>query len=116
MELLATGRIVSAKVSSEVLKILRIPKVSPIPRLLPSNISIANKPGGIEGVSCDWALVEVPNRPFVIAVMTTFGGESVVADEAISKIAKMAYDYFSRIARSTPYGARIPLSLIQKPK
>jgi beta-lactamase class A len=81
--------------------------------LIPSSVSIANKPGGVEGAACDWALVEVPNRPFAIAVMTTWNGESAGVDEAIAKIARMSYDYFSRLARSTTYGARVPLSILK---
>lgn len=114
MEMLARGRIVSQGVSEEVIKTLRFRKSSPIPRLIPPNIPIANKPGGIEGASCDWALVEVPNRPFAIVVMTTYNGETANADEAIARIAKLAYDYFSRLSRSTTYGARVPLELIIK--
>lgn len=112
LEMLSKGRVISPEVSAAVLKTLRIPKSSPIPKLIPVSTSIANKPGGVEGVACDWGLVEIPNRPFAIAVMTTYNGESAGADEAIARIARMAYDYFSRLARSTSYGARVPLALI----
>lgn len=111
--MLAAGKVVSPEVSAAVLKTLRIPKSSPIPRSIPPSITIANKPGAVEGVACDWALVEVPGRPFTIAVMTSFNGESAGADDSIAKIARLAYDYFSRLARSTEYGARVPLSLIR---
>jgi beta-lactamase class A len=99
--------------SDDVLTMLKLPKASPLPRLLPGSVEIANKPGGIEGVACDWGLVLVPNRPYVIAVMTNYLGQS--ADDAIAQISKLAYDYFSRLARSTRYGARVPLDLL-KPK
>lgn len=114
MAMLAEGRVISPEVSNAVLKTLRIPKVSPIPRLIPSSVSIANKPGGVEGVACDWALVDVPNRPFAIAVMTAWNGENAGADEAIAKIARSTYDYFAKLARSTQYGARVPLTIIQQ--
>lgn len=113
LELLARGKVINAEVSAAVLKTLRIPKSSPIPRLLPASTTVANKPGGIEGVACDWGLIEIPNRPFAIAVMTSYNGESAGADEAIARISRMAYDYFSRLARSTPYGARVPMALIK---
>lgn len=113
LELLARGKVINAEVSAAVLKTLRIPKSSPIPRLLPASTTVANKPGGIEGVACDWGLIEIPNRPFAIAVMTSYNGESADADEAIARISRMAYDYFSRLARSTPYGARVPMALIK---
>lgn len=116
MEMLAQGKVVSTEVSAAVLRTLRISKSSSIPRLLPSSVVVANKPGAVEGVACDWALVEVPNRPFTIAVMTTYNGEKAGADEAIAEIARLAYDYFSRLARSTAYGARVPLPILLDPK
>ncbi len=114
MSKLYRGEIVSRSLSDEVLKFLKLRKSSPIPRLLPTNITIANKPGGIEGVACDWAIVYVPGRPFAISVMTNYNGESANADEAIAKVAKLAYDYFARLARSTDYGARVPLEFLKK--
>ena len=32
------------------------------------------------------------------------------------EIARLAYDYFSRLARSTAYGARVPLPILLDPK
>lgn len=112
-ELLASGKVISEDISQAVLRTLRIPKSSPIPRRLPSSVPVANKPGGVEGAACDWALVEVPGRPFVIAVMTTYNGETAEADNVIASIARMAYDLYSRLARSTLYGARVPLPLLE---
>lgn len=114
MEKLYRGEAVSRSLSDDVLKILKLRKNSPIPKVVPANVEIANKPGGIEGVACDWAIVYVPNRPFAIAVMTNYNGETANADEAISRAAKLAYDHFARLARSTPYGARVPLDFLKK--
>lgn len=114
MEKLYRGEVVSRALSDEVLNILKLHKNSPIPKLLPANVAVANKPGSIEGVACDWAIVYVPNRPFAIAVMTNYNGENADADAAIARIAKLAYDHFARLARSTNYGARVPLELLKK--
>jgi beta-lactamase class A len=113
MEKLFRGQMVSKQVSDDTLKILKISKSSPIPKLLPENVVIANKPGSIEGVACDWAIVYAPNRPYAITVMTNYdpAGEGS-ADDAIAKVSKLAYDYFIRLSRSTPYGARVPLELL----
>ncbi len=111
MEKLYRGQVVSRQLSDDALKILKLRKDSPIPRLLPDNVEIANKPGSIEGVACDWAVVYVPNRPYTIAVMTNYNGEG--ADDAIAKVSKLAYDYFARLSRSTTYGARVPLDLLK---
>jgi len=113
MEKIFRGEAVSRAVSDDVLKFLKLRKSSPIPRMIPGNIQIANKPGGIEGVACDWAIVYVPNRPFAISVMTNYNGESANPDEAIAKVAKLAYEYFARLARSTAYGARVPLEFLK---
>lgn len=110
MEKLHRGSMGGPEVSAAVISMLKLPKSSAIPRLLPAGVQVANKPGGIEGASCDWGIVYVPGRPFAIAVMSNYNGEG--AEEAISRIAKLAYDYFSRISRSTRYGARVPLELI----
>ncbi len=111
MEKLYRGQVGNRQLSDDALKILKLRKNSPVPRLLPANVEIANKPGGIEGVACDWAVVYVPNRPYAIAVMTNYNGEG--ADDAIAKVSKLAYDYFARLSRSTKYGARVPLELLK---
>ncbi|MBO0799417.1 MAG: serine hydrolase, partial [Blastocatellia bacterium] len=114
MEKLYRGQVGNRQLSDDVLKILKIRKSSPIPRFLPESLEIANKPGEIEGVACDWAVVYVPNRPYAIAVMTNYNGAGgEVADEAIAKVSKLAYDYFLRLSRSTEYGARVPLELLK---
>jgi beta-lactamase class A len=114
MEKLYRGQVVNRQLSDDALKILKIRKGSPIPRLLPDSVEIANKPGGIEGVACDWAVVYVPNRPYAIAVMTNYNGPNgAAADDAIAKVSKLAYDYFARLSRSTGYGARVPLELLK---
>src|SRR5262245_24482969 len=102
MEKLYRGQVVNRQLSDDALKILKIRKSSAIPRLLPDSVEIANKPGGIEGVACDWAVVYVPNRPYTIAVMTNYNGpvgpNGIDADEAIAKVSKLAYDYFARLS------------------
>jgi beta-lactamase class A len=114
MEKLYRGQVVNRQLSDDALKFLKLRKDSPIPRLLPASVEIANKPGGIEGAACDWAIVYVPNRPYVIAVMTNYNGSDEEASgKAIAKVSKLAYDYFARLSRSTPYGARVPLELLK---
>jgi beta-lactamase class A len=117
MEKLYRGQVVNRQLSDDTLKVLKIRKDSPIPRLLPESVDIANKPGGIEGAACDWAIVYVPNRPYAIAVMTNYNGPNGPngedAGKAIAKVSKLAYDYFARLSRSTPYGARVPLELLK---
>lgn len=96
----------------EALATLKLPKSSPILRLLPPSTVAAHKRGGIEGASCDWGLVFVPNRPNAIAAMSSFNGEG--ADDAIALVSRVTCGYFARMARSTRYGARVPLELLPR--
>jgi len=90
-----------------VMHILELPKDEAVRSVIPSNIRVASKPGSLEGVATSWALVELPDRPFVITVMTNYGGGDGDGDDAIRKAAKAAYAYFTRLAGVTPYGTRV---------
>ncbi len=114
MELIYRGQVVDRELCDRALTILKLPKSTPISTSLPRGVQVAHKTGSIEGVQCEWAIVYVPNRPYVITVMTNYIGEG--AREAITQISRLVYEYFARIARSTPYGARVPVELLkQKP-
>ncbi len=91
--------------------ILEIPKEHPVRDPIPSGVRIAFKPGDIEGVAAVWALVALPDRPYVLSVMTNYGGNG---REAIRRVSEAVYRHFSKLARSTPYGTRVPLDLIRK--
>ena len=63
---------------------------------------------GITGVSTVWGLVDVPDRPYVISVMSNYGGNGGAVVEAVSAV---AYDYFSRLSGITMYGTRVNLEI-----
>ena len=85
-------------------KVLGTPKASDIPRYIPEDVVCANKPGELAGVRNDVGIVFVPNRPFVVVVMTAYLQRERDGDDAIAKIAGMAYEYFDRVGRSSTYG------------
>lgn len=87
-------------------EILEIPKGGPVRDPVPSSIRIAFKPGGIEGVTTVWALVDLPGRPYALSVMTTYGGDG---GGAVRRASAAAYEYFTRLAGATPYGTRVPV-------
>jgi beta-lactamase class A len=95
---------VSAAGCRRMREILEIPKGGPVRQPIPGNIRIAFKPGGIEGVATVWALVDLPDRPYVLTVMTNYGG---AGDEAIREASAAAFEHFTRLAWSTPYGTRV---------
>lgn len=89
-------------------EILELYKPSAIRTPVPDEIPIAFKPGGITGVSTVWGLVDVPDRPYVIVVMSNYGGDGGAVVEEVSQL---AYDYFSRLSGITGYGTRVPLEV-----
>jgi beta-lactamase class A len=97
---------ISAGSCKRMREILEIPKGGPVRQPVPPAIRIAFKPGGIEGVTTVWALVDLPGRPYALSVMTTYGGDG---GEAVRRASAAAYEYFSRLAGATPYGTRVPV-------
>jgi beta-lactamase class A len=98
------NKILNKTLTDDFFKVLGTPKESDIPRYIPEDVVCANKPGQLAGVRNDVGIVFVPNRPFVIVVMTAYLKHERDGDEAIAKVAGAAYDYFDRVARSSPYG------------
>jgi beta-lactamase class A len=78
---------------------------------IPNNIPIAFKWGGNEGVSTAWAIVNLPDRPYVFAIMTSFGTDNAPAVRAASAA---GFGYFSRLARANPYGGRVSADVMAR--
>jgi beta-lactamase class A len=96
---------------ARVREILEISKSGPVRTPVPSSVPIAFKPGGITGVATVWALVGLPGRPYVLSVMTNYGGNGNAVIEAVSAA---AYGYFTKLAGATPYGTRVPLDVLRR--
>lgn len=99
----------SAVSCRRVRQILEIPKGGPTRSPVPTSVPIAFKPGGITGVATTWALVGLDGRPYVLAVMTNYGGDGGGVVEAVSRA---AFRYFSKLAGVTPHGTRVPPHLL----
>lgn len=70
----------SPKVAEHCLKILRKPNNGPLKRALPG-VSVANKSGELEGIRCDVGLVDLPENPYVIALMSAKSKASPIEQE-----------------------------------
>jgi len=109
MELLYRGEAVDEAACERVLRILTKPKrTSPVAAKLPMGLTIANKPGGLEGVSADLAVVYLERRPYVFAGMVNYA----LGDDPAETVAEMSYDvyeYFAVLNRSTMHGRRLAL-------
>jgi len=97
-------KLLNKPLTDDFFKVLSIPKPSDIPRLIPDDVVVANKPGELAGVRNDVGIVFVPGRPFVIVVMTAYLKRERDGNDAIATIAAAAYDYFDRVGRSSEYG------------
>jgi beta-lactamase class A len=97
-------KVLNKALTDDFFKVLGTPKSSDIPRHIPDDVVIANKPGELAGVRNDVGIVFVPNRPFVIVVMTAYLKHERDGNDAIAEIAGAAYDYFDRVGRSSEYG------------
>ena len=98
------GRVFGKATTEEFTKMLSTQKSSYIPRLLPVDMMIANKPGSLDAVRNDAGIVFVPGRPFAIAVMTTFARDEIDAEQSIARIARAAWSYFDRVGKSSSLG------------
>lgn len=98
------GKVLNRQMREDFFKMLSTHKESFLPRLLPDNVRIANKPGELEAVRNDSGIVFVPNRPYVICVMTAYLRRERDGEDAISKISEAAYQMFDRLGRGSEYG------------
>jgi beta-lactamase class A len=104
LEQIYRGKVIEAPLLDDFFNVLATRKDSWIPRDLPEDLKIANKPGELEGVRNDSGIVFLKNRPYVICVMTTYLGRERAGEEAIARISRLAYELFDRISRASDLG------------
>ena len=109
LEDLYRGKVLNKQMTEDFFALLSVHKESYIPRELPEDLRIANKPGELEGVRNDSGIVFTGNRPFVISVMTTYLRREKDGGDAIVRIATAAYQMFDRLSRSSQYGRVVSL-------
>jgi beta-lactamase class A len=104
LEAIYRGKLLDQESAADFFKILSTNKDSWIPRDLPADVKIANKPGSLEAVRNDSGIVFAEGRPYVICVMTAFLGNERDGEDAISKISLAAWRIFDRLSRASEYG------------
>jgi len=98
------GKLLNKESTADFFKVLSTNKDSWIPRDLPAEVKIANKPGSLEAVRNDSGIVFVEGRPYVICVMTAFLTNERDGEQAISKVSLAAWRMFDRLSRASEYG------------
>ena len=104
LEDLYRGKVLNKALTEDFFKLLSIHKESYIPRELPEDLRVANKPGELEGVRNDSGIVFTGNRPYVISVMTTYLRHEGDGGAAIIRISTAAYRMFDRLSRASELG------------
>jgi beta-lactamase class A len=107
MKLLFDGKFIDKSTSDQILSILQKNPIenSKLAVSLPENVKIAFKPGGMGGVSTEWAIVYLSNRPYALAIMENYK-TPVTPLDIISSLSRRVYDYFSMM-KATKYGVII---------
>ncbi|MEX2374696.1 MAG: serine hydrolase [Dehalococcoidia bacterium] len=103
----------SCRAMKQILEIRRPADEGPIQEPVPRSIPTASKYGSITGVRTGWGAVDLPGRPYALAVMGNFSESSIVL-EAIREISFLSYEYFSRLAGATEYGTRVDPELLRQ--
>ena len=104
LENLYRGKVLNKPMTEDFFNLLSVHKESYIPRNLPEDVRVANKPGELEGVRNDSGIVFTGKRPYVISVMTTYLRRERDGGEAITKISDAAYQMFDRLSRASELG------------
>ncbi len=108
LEAIYKEKALNKEATAALIKQLSTLKQSYIPRLLPGNVQIANKPGELDAVRTDSGIVYAPNRSFAISVMTAYDRDEKAAERAISEVALEAYHYFEMRGKTSEYGRVLP--------
>ncbi len=104
LEAVYRHKVFAASSGDDFFNVLATHKDSWLPRDLPSEIRIANKPGALEGVRADSGVVFIANRPYIICVMTSYLAQERAGEDAISRISAETYSLFDLLARASSYG------------
>lgn len=107
MKLLYEGKFIDKANSDEILSILKKNPIenSKIAPSLPANVKLAFKTGGMGGVSTEWAIVYLQNRPYALAIMENYK-TSASPSGIFSLLSKRIFDHFSMM-KATNYGVLI---------
>jgi beta-lactamase class A len=104
VESLHAGTGLSPERAADLRTVASVTKKSPFRKGLPEGLAVLDKSGELEGVRCVAAYVDVPGRPYSIAIMTAYLKRDADGEEAIRTISAAAFDTFDRLARSSDLG------------
>lgn len=115
LKTLYAGDFVNETTSKKIIEILKKtePSDSRLAAGIPAEVPMAFKTGFLNGVSTEWAIVFLNERPYAIAVMESFKVEEE-SEEIVERLSAIIYQYFWKLGNATEYGTYIDPKLIEK--
>ena len=99
----------SSYVARETLEILKKPKDAPLNKVVPPDIPLANKPGGMDRVQCDAGIVYLPRKPYAVAIMTKHGMlDPLEHRQFIVDTARLVHETMNVLDVTNDYGLGLP--------
>ena len=80
------------------------PKTTEFRAVLPDGLIVLDKDGELEAVRVAAAVVDLPNRPYAVTIMTTYLRRDADGEAAIREISAAVFSTFDRLARSSDLG------------
>ena len=114
LQLLYKGEFIDKKTSAEILSMLgkKDRDGSRLAAGIPANVPIVFKPGSLLGVSTEWAIINLKERPYAVAIMENYKVDGQ-AKQVIEKVSETLYQYFWRLGNGTRYGTYLDPALIK---
>jgi beta-lactamase class A len=104
VEALYAGTGLSPARAKDMADVAAVTKSSDFRRPLPDGLRVLDKPGDLDAVRVVTALVDLPDRPYSAAVMTTYLRRDADGEAAIREISAALFETFDRLARSSDLG------------
>lgn len=79
---------------------------------IPNEIPIAFKPGVLNGVSTEWAIIFLPERPYAITLMESYKVNKK-AENLMENLSGILYQYYWRMGNASAYGTYVDPDLIK---
>ncbi|GAB2531798.1 serine hydrolase [Rufibacter soli] len=114
LQMLYKGEFINKATSKEIISLLQETnrETSRLAPGLPDHVPLAFKPGVLNGVSTEWALVLLPERPYAVAIMENYKPMGQ-AGHVLEDVSAVLYQYFWRIGNATRYGTYVDPKLIK---
>ena len=107
LRVLDAGEGLKPESKAAAVKVLEVGAGGYIRRGIPSGVDVLNKPGELEGVRVDAAIVRAAHRPFALAIMTTYLKDEAEGERAIGDLSRVFYEYFSRLGFGSEFGRQM---------